>query len=134
MYEPACTLDAGQRRNALIRLERNSIFLVNLRCRFTVDRKSSRSTTPGDGFLPNLPRNSAFAAATDCGMLGERPGHSHSMVAGGFPEMSYTTREMPATSLTILRETTSRNSYGRRAHCAVMKSTVSTARSAITKS
>jgi hypothetical protein len=59
-------------------------------------------------------------------------GHSHSMVAGGFPEMSYTTREMPGTSLTIRRDTSSRKSYGRRAQCAVMKSIVSTARSAMT--
>ena len=58
--------------------------------------------------------------------------YSHSIVAGGFPEMSYTTREIPGTSLTMRRETTSRNSYGSRAQCAVMKSTVSTARSAIT--
>src|SRR2546421_253183 len=62
----------------------------------------------------------------------ERWFYSHSMVAGGLLEMSYTTREMPATSLTMRRETSSRNSYGRRAQCAVMKSTVSTARSAIT--
>jgi hypothetical protein len=50
------------------------------------------------------------------------------MVAGGFPEMSYTTREMPFTSLTIRREQMSRKSYGSRAQCAVMKSMVSTAR------
>ena len=31
--------------------------------------------------------------------------HSHSMVAGGFPEMSYVTREMPSISLIILRDT-----------------------------
>lgn len=31
--------------------------------------------------------------------------HSHSIVAGGFPEMSYTTRETPGTSFTIRRET-----------------------------
>ena len=50
------------------------------------------------------------------------------MVAGGFPEMSYVTREMPGTSLMMRRETRSRKSYGKRAQCAVMKSTVSTAR------
>ena len=60
------------------------------------------------------------------------PPHSHSMVAGGFPEMSYTTREMPFTSFTMRREQMSRKSYGSRAQCAVMKSTVSTARSATT--
>ena len=60
------------------------------------------------------------------------PGHSHSIVAGGFPEMSYVTREMPGTSLMMRRETRSRKSYGKRAQCAVMKSTVSTARNATT--
>src|SRR6185437_8841778 len=34
--------------------------------------------------------------------------YSHSIVAGGLPEMSYTTREIPATSLTIRRETSCR--------------------------
>ena len=62
------------------------------------------------------------------------PGHSHSIVAGGFPEMSYTTREIPGTSLMIRCVTWSRNSYGRRAQRAVMKSMVSTARNAITGS
>jgi len=36
--------------------------------------------------------------------------YSHSIVAGGFPEMSYTTREMPSTSFTMRRETWARNS------------------------
>jgi len=36
--------------------------------------------------------------------------YSHSIVAGGFPEMSYTTREIPETSLTMRRETWARNS------------------------
>ena len=54
------------------------------------------------------------------------------MVAGGFPEMSYTTREIPGTSLMMRLEQRSRNSNGRCAQRAVMKSTVSTARSAIT--
>src|SRR5690606_18369274 len=58
--------------------------------------------------------------------------HSHSMVAGGFPEMSYTTREIPSTSLMIRRATRSWNSAGRRAPRAVTKSTVWTARSATT--
>ena len=31
--------------------------------------------------------------------------HSHSIVAGGFPEMSYVTREMPGTSLMMRRDT-----------------------------
>lgn len=58
--------------------------------------------------------------------------HSHSMVPGGFPVTSYTTREMPATSLTIRSDTCARNSYGSFAQWAVMKSIVSTARRATT--
>ena len=58
--------------------------------------------------------------------------HSHSMVAGGLPEMSYTTREMPRTSLMRRLEIVPSTSYGRCAQRAVIKSTVSTARSATT--
>src|SRR5690242_9466487 len=47
--------------------------------------------------------------------------HSHSIVAGGFPEMSYVTREIPFTSLQMRRATRSKNSYGRRDQRAVMK-------------
>jgi len=36
--------------------------------------------------------------------------YSHSMVAGGLPEISYATREMCGTSLMIRRDTVSRNS------------------------
>ena len=36
--------------------------------------------------------------------------YSHSMVAGGLPEMSYTTREIPGTSLITRCATRSRNS------------------------
>ncbi len=63
-----------------------------------------------------------------------RPTHSHSIVAGGFPLMSYTTRDTPRTSLMIRFETRPRKSYGRCAQWAVMKSMVSTARSEITHS
>src|SRR5882757_4100809 len=40
----------------------------------------------------------------------KRNNYSHSIVAGGLPEMSYTTREMPETSFTMRRDTCSRNS------------------------
>lgn len=63
-----------------------------------------------------------------------RTPHSHSMVAGGFPEMSYTTRLIPRTSLMIRFDTCPSNSCGRCAQCAVMKSSVCTARSATTYS
>jgi len=60
--------------------------------------------------------------------------HSHSIVAGGLPEISYATREIPLTSLMIRRDTSSKNSNGRWANLAVIKSTVSTARSETTYS
>ena len=39
-----------------------------------------------------------------------RAAYSHSIVAGGLPEMSYTTREIPETSLTMRSDTWARNS------------------------
>ena len=56
--------------------------------------------------------------------------YSHSIVAGGFVVISYTTRLMFFTSLTIRAEMTSSTSYGIRAKSAVMKSVVVTPRSA----
>lgn len=73
-----------------------------------------------------------FQIAGDC--LWRTSTHSHSIVAGGFPEMSYTTRDTPCSSLMMRLLTVPRKSYGRCAQCAVMKSMVSTARSAITHS
>ncbi len=48
--------------------------------------------------------------------------------------MSYTTREIPFTSLIMRLETRPRKSYGRCAQCAVIKSMVSTARRETTQS
>ena len=56
------------------------------------------------------------------------------MVDGGFPEISYTTLETREISFMMRLETWSKKSYGSLAQRAVIKSTVSTARSAITKS
>src|SRR5688500_12892050 len=56
--------------------------------------------------------------------------HSHSIVAGGFDEMSYTTRFTAAISLTMRADARASTSYGKRAQSAVMKSSVVTARSA----
>jgi hypothetical protein len=56
--------------------------------------------------------------------------YSHSIVPGGFDVMSYTTRLMPRTSLTILLEIVRRTSYGSGAQSAVMPSSLSTARTA----
>src|SRR3569623_3337377 len=47
--------------------------------------------------------------------------HSHSLLDGGFPDTSYTTREMPATTLMKRFDAVPSNSYGRCAQCAVMK-------------
>ena len=57
--------------------------------------------------------------------------HSHSIVAGGFELMSYTTRLTPLTSFMMRDEITASRSCGRRAQSAVMPSRLSTARSAI---
>ena len=48
--------------------------------------------------------------------------YSHSMVAGGFEEMSYTTRLIPETSLTIREEIFARSSCGKGTQSAVMPS------------
>src|SRR6476619_8284576 len=65
---------------------------------------------------------------------GGRPGfgHSHSMVAGGFELMSYTTRLTPGTSLTMRYEILPRTSYGSLAQSAVIPSSDVTARMATT--
>ena len=53
-------------------------------------------------------------------------------MAGGLPDISYTTRDTRVISFMIRFDTMSKKSYGRRAHLAVIKSMVSTARKAIT--
>src|SRR5690606_37955488 len=60
--------------------------------------------------------------------------YSHSIVAGGLLETSYVTRDTCSISLMIRFDTFSSSSYGRCAQRAVIKSMVSTARSAITHS
>jgi len=54
--------------------------------------------------------------------------YSHSMVPGGLEVMSYTTRLMPRTSLTIRLEMARSTSYGSGAQSAVMPSSECTAR------
>ncbi len=54
--------------------------------------------------------------------------YSHSIVPGGFDEMSSATRFTPATSFTIRLEIVSSRSYGRRAQSAVIASSEVTAR------
>ena len=70
-----------------------------------------------------------------CGLVrsGARP-HSHSIVLGGLELMSYTTRFTPRTSLMIRVEIRPSTSYGMGYQSAVMKSSVCTARTAITSS
>ena len=86
------------------------------RSRTRVDRAFARQTAS----FPYIPVDGAI--------------YSHSIVAGGLLEMSYTTRLMPRTSLMMRFETFERRLCGSSAQCAVMKSWVSTARSAITYS
>jgi len=57
-------------------------------------------------------------------LAGRLQTHSHSMVAGGLPEMSYTTRLMPRTSLMMRLDTLDNSACGSSAQCAVMKSSV----------
>jgi len=71
-----------------------------------------------------------FVAETGAGFLA----YSHSIVAGGLPEMSYTTRLMPRTSLMMRFDTLPSRLCGNSAQWAVMKSCVCTARSATTYS
>ncbi len=58
--------------------------------------------------------------------------YSHSIVAGGLDVMSYTTRLTPGTSLTMRLAVRAKRSSGSRAQSAVMKSSVVTARRAMT--
>lgn len=63
-------------------------------------REVQASSTPHPELLPVLPP--FMGLRTDREPWQHQTGHprhSHSIVAGGFPEMSYTTRDMPATSL-----------------------------------
>ena len=57
--------------------------------------------------------------------------YSHSIVAGGLEVMSYTTRLIPFTSLTIRVDTVFSTSYGSRTQSAVMPSVLWTARTAM---
>src|SRR5262249_7199531 len=98
---------------------------------------TDRTWSPGDAVLPVGAGVSVTAApsADRARPAGARPlNHSHSMVAGGFDEMSYTTRLTPRTSLMMRVESRARSSSGRRAQSAVMPSVERTARMAITLS
>ncbi len=64
------------------------------------------------------------------GGTGEHRRYSHSIVAGGLLEMSYTTRFTPRTSDVIRDETAARKSWGSRAQSAVIPSVEVTARKA----
>ena len=59
--------------------------------------------------------------------------YSHSTVAGGLDVMSYTTRLTLGTSFVMRDEALSKSSHGRRDQSAVMKSSVDTARRAMTQ-
>lgn len=76
------------------------------------------------------PRLMGWISLADARCNAAQSDHSHSMVAGGLPDMSYTTRLMPRTSLVMRVDTVASKACGSGAQCAVMKSVVCTARSA----
>lgn len=67
-------------------------------------------------------------------LVTERHPHSHSIVAGGFVDTSYTTRFTPGTSLAMRLAARVRSEAGKRAQSAVMPSSLVTARRATTRS
>lgn len=69
-----------------------------------------------------------FSLSGNADASGPKPNHSHSIVAGGFDVMSYTTRLTFSTSFTMRTEILSSTSHGIRAQSAVMPSTDVTAR------
>jgi len=87
--------------------------------------KTFRGTGQGYGLAHEI-----FVAESGAGFLA----YSHSIVAGGLPEMSYTTRLIPRTSLMMRFDTLPSRLCGSSAQWAVMKSWVCTARSATTYS
>lgn len=84
----------------------------------------------GDGYHLVIRVDSGWAK-TLC-RKGFRPfgGHSHSIVAGGLPVISYTTRFTPCTSLVMRVDIRLSRVWGRRAYSQVIKSLVRTARMA----
>lgn len=74
--------------------------------------------------------HTANKGASRCKKLFLQATYSNSTVAGGLSEMSYSTRFTPATSLVIRREIFASSSIGNWENFAVMKSSVSTARTA----
>src|SRR5690606_12865097 len=84
----------------------------------------SRISTP---VFSRLSRAAPFSA-TPAGAARPAPAYSHSMVAGGFELMSYTTRLTPGTSLMMRRAMASSTSWGSRAHRASSPSGLTTAR------
>ena len=87
--------------------------------------KTFRGACQGNGLA-----HEKFVAESGSGFLA----YSHSIVAGGLPEMSYTTRLMPRISLMMRFDTLPSRLCGNSAQWAVMKSWVCTARSATTYS
>ena len=76
--------------------------------------------SPCVGHALTISQRSSRACEPDC--------YSHSIVPGGFEEISSATRLTPSTSLMMRVEMRSRRSYGRRAQSAVIASSLVTAR------
>lgn len=77
-----------------------------------------------------IPAGSSKKAVNRFMLIMSCKNYSHSMVAGGFELMSYTTRLIPLTLLIISLDTLARKSYGKCAQSAVMPSVEVTALSA----
>jgi len=95
-------------------------------------RASSTGPTPSKKSAEDcLSRQRVFPRSGPCDVP-RRLSYSHSIVEGGFDEMSYTTRLTPGTSLTIRLLMAPRTSYGSFAQSAVIPSSLWTARIATT--
>lgn len=128
--EKAFTVKDGKSLNSeRERLNPASIFTVSSTVNFFCWRAIATDSCR-DVFFSKSIRYVGFSMADDSPRRTSI--HSHSIVAGGLPEMSYTTRLIPRTSLMIRLDARPSSAYGRCAQCAVMKSVVCTARSDVT--
>ena len=99
-----------------------------------IEKKEQGGRSDADASWGEHRKDSSDAEIKKAPEAGFRGGmaYSHSMVDGGLEEMSYTTRLTPFTSLMMRPEILASRSAGRRAQSAVMASTLSTMRRAMT--
>ena len=116
--EPAERVDTLDCKERVERVEGAGI----IECK-TLEVAPPQAQLPAAADLPNPP-----VEANDHTFGREAAPYSHSIVEGGFDEMSSATRFTPGSSLMIRLEIVSRRSYGRRAQSAVIASSLVTAR------